>query len=127
MTLSILDMKQKCINCGDTFVGRSDKKFCGDQCRNSYNNKIKREHEKLILDINKILRRNRKILKTFNPEGKTIIRREYLEKLGFDFRYHTHNYKTKNNNDYKFCYEYGYLELDNEKVLIVNWQPYMSK
>ncbi len=120
-------MKQKCINCGDTFVGRSDKKFCSDQCRNSYNNKIKREHEKLILDINKTLRRNRKILKTFNPEGKTTIRREYLEKLDFDFRYHTHDFKTKNDNVYKFCYEYGYLELDNEKVLIVNWQPYMSK
>ncbi len=127
MYLNLLEMKQKCISCGDNFVGRSDKKFCSDQCRNSYNNKIKREHEKLILEINKILRRNRKILKVFNPEGKTTIRRKYLEKLDFDFRYHTHDFKTKNNNIYKFCYEYGYLELDNEKVLIVNWQPYMSK
>lgn len=119
-------MSQKCKNCNELIVGRSDKKFCDDQCRNGYNNKIKRQHEKLILDINKILRRNRKILQQFNPEGKTTIRTEYLKKLGFDFRYFTHFYTTKNSNDYRFCYEYGYLNLDEEKTLIVNWQPYMD-
>ena len=119
-------MSQKCKNCNELIVGRSDKKFCDDLCRNGYNNKIKRQHEKLILDINKILRRNRKILQQFNPEGKTTIRTEYLNKLGFDFRYFTHLYTTKNNNDYRFCYEYGYFNIDEEKTLIVNWQPYME-
>ena len=119
-------MAQKCKNCGETFVGRSDKIFCCDQCRNSFNNKIKRQNEKLILDINKTLRKNRKILKQFNPEGKTTIRTEYLVKLGFDFRYHTHSYTTKNNNNYRFCYEYGYLRIEDDKTLIVNWQPYME-
>ncbi len=80
----------------------------------------------LILDINKTLRKNRKILKQFNPEGKTTIRTEYLVKLGFDFRYHTHSYTTKNNNNYRFCYEYGYLRIEDDKTLIVNWQPYME-
>ena len=28
-------------------------------------------------------------------------------------------------NEYRFCYEYGYLKIDAEKTLIVNWQPYM--
>lgn len=119
-------MTQKCQNCGDNFVGRSDKKFCSDQCRNTFNNKVKRENEKLIVNINKALRKNRKILKQFNPEGKTTIRREYLEKLGFNFNFHTHTFTTNNNNTYKFCYEYGYLELDNIKVLIINQQPYMK-
>jgi len=119
-------MPQKCLNCSETFIGRSDKKFCCVQCRNAFNNKIKRQNEKLIFDINKILRRNRKILKQFNPEGKTTIRTEYLRKLDFDFRYHTHTYTTKNNNEYHFCYEYGYYTIDDEKTLIVNWQPYME-
>ncbi|RLD62849.1 MAG: hypothetical protein DRI84_10410 [Bacteroidetes bacterium] len=118
-------MTVKCINCKEEFIGRSDKKFCCDQCRNSFNNKVTRKNEKLILDINKILRRNRKILMQFNPEGRTTIRKEYLDKLGFNFTYYTHDFTTKNNNTYKFCYEYGYLELDDEKVLIVNRQPYM--
>ncbi len=119
-------MKQRCLNCEVEFVGRSDKKFCGDQCRNTYNNKIKREHEKLMMDINKILRKNRKILKTLNPMGKTTVRREYLDKMGFNFRYHTHTFTTKNKNEYKFCYEYGYFLIDEDKVLIINRQPYMK-
>ncbi|MCD4697943.1 MAG: hypothetical protein K8S16_17100 [Bacteroidales bacterium] len=119
-------MSGKCLNCGEKIIGRTDKKFCCEQCRNTFNNKIKRQNEKLILDINKTLRRNRKILKQFNPEGKTTIRTEYLVKLGFDFRYFTHAVKTKNNNEYHFCYEYGYLNLDDEKTLIDNWQPYMD-
>jgi len=115
-----------CLFCGERIIGRTDKKFCDSECRNSYNNKIKRESEKLIIKTNSTLRKNRTILKQFNPEGKTTIRTEYLLKLGFDFRYHTHTYTTKNNNEYHFCYEYGYLNLDDEKTLIVNWQPYMD-
>ncbi len=111
-------MNKKCLACGEALVGRTDKKFCDDQCRNAYNSKIRRENEQNILQINKILRYNRKILKQFNPEGKTTIRREYLEKLNFDFRYHTHTFTTKANNLYKFCYEYGYLELKMIKSLL---------
>jgi len=119
-------MKQKCLNCGDEFVGRSDKKFCSDQCRNTYNNKIKRKNEELILDINKTLRKNRKILKLLNPIGKTTVRKEYMTKLGFNFKFHTHTFITKNNNQYKFCYEYGYYKIDDEKILIINQQAYMN-
>ena len=119
-------MKAICLNCGEEFVGRSDKKFCCDQCRNTYNNQIKREHEILITNINKILRKNRKILKQFNPEGKTVIRKEHLLKLGFDFNYHTHSRTTPSQNTYYFCYEYGYMFLKDEKILIINQQKYMK-
>jgi predicted nucleic acid-binding Zn ribbon protein len=123
-----MDNSKHCIQCGEKMVGRLDKKFCDAQCRNNYNNKIKRKSEKMIIDINRLLRRNRKILKQFNPEGKTTIRKEYLEKLNFEFNFHTHTFTTKNNNTYIFCYEYGYLEIENgEKVLIINQQPYMNK
>jgi hypothetical protein len=120
--------RELCMQCGEKLVGRLDKRFCDAQCRNSYNNKIKRESERQIIEINRILRRNRKILKQFNPEGKTTVRKEYLQKLDFNFDFHTHTFTTTNNNTYKFCYEYGYLEIeDGEKVLIVNQQPYMRK
>ena len=29
-------MQKKCPECGDKIVGRIDKKFCSDACRNSY-------------------------------------------------------------------------------------------
>ena len=91
-------MVNNCKTCGAILIGRTDKKFCDDQCRSSFNSREKRKHEQLILEINKTLRKNRKILKQFNPEGKTTIRKEYLIKSGFDFRYHTHTFITKNNN-----------------------------
>ena len=116
-----------CLQCGEKIIGRIDKKFCDAQCRNSFNNKIKRKNEKQIIEINRILRRNRKILKQFNPEGKTTVRKEYLDKLKFDFKFHTHTFTTSNSNTYKFCYEYGYLEVDEGlKILIINEQPYMT-
>jgi predicted nucleic acid-binding Zn ribbon protein len=118
---------RRCLTCGEIFVGRIDKKFCTDQCRNSFNNSRKRLNEKRIIAVNSILRRNRKILRQFNPEGKTTIRREYLEKLNFNFKFHTHTFVTVNGNKYKFCYEYGYFEMeDGIKVLIVNEQSYMK-
>jgi hypothetical protein len=29
---------RKCLNCDHVLKGRPDKKFCGDYCRNAYNN-----------------------------------------------------------------------------------------
>ena len=120
--------KANCQICGQTLVGRSDKKYCSDQCRAQVNNQKRKEDagERLMLDINRILRRNRSILKNLSPWGKTTIRKEYLVLEGFDFRYYTHQYQTRHSNTYHFCYEYGYLLLAEDKVLIVNWQPYME-
>lgn len=119
-------MKRNCLLCNESFVGRSDKKFCSDQCRNAYNNQNKKQHEQFIMHVNRILRKNRMILHQLGPVGKSTVRREYLDKLGFDFQFYTHTYTTKNNNTYRFCYEYGYLELEGDKVLIVIWQEYMK-
>jgi hypothetical protein len=113
--------------CNEPIKGRTDKKFCDSYCRNSYNNKLLRISEKKIQDINKILRKNRTILKKFNPEGRTTVRKEFLKLEKFNFNYFTHNYTTKTGNIYHFCYEYGYMQLPNDKVLIVNYQQYMNK
>ena len=111
---------QKCMFCGDVIVGRSDKKFCNSNCRNTFNNRTRQDCEKLILETNRILRKNRSILKTLSPVGKSTVLKDYLLKLDFDFKYHTHSFKTNHGNTYKYCYEYGYLEIeDGKKILIV--------
>lgn len=116
-----------CAVCGTVLAGRIDKKYCSDQCRAQLNNRKKKADagELLILNLNRILRRNRSILKSLSPLGKTTTRREYLVLQGFDFRYHTHQYHTQQGNTYNFCYDYGYLLLPEDKLLIVNWQSYM--
>lgn len=78
-------------------------------------------------EVNSALRQNRQILQRFSPQGKTTLRREALVQAGFDFRYLTNLYRTQKGNTYHFCYDYGYLLLEEEKVLIVSWQSYMER
>lgn len=125
-----METKEKeCAYCGTAIVGRVDKKFCSDQCRARVGNqkKLEGKGERLMREINGTLRRNRQVLQKASPEGKTTLRREVLLAAGFDFRHFTHLYRTQRGNTYHFCYDYGYLLLPEEKVLIVNWQQYMEK
>ena len=119
-------MDNVCLECGSQIVGRLDKKFCSDQCRYLYNNKRKRQHEVAIQNVNRILRKNRSVLKSLNPVGKTTVRRALLENLGFDFNFFTHVYRTKSGQLYYFVYEYGYMLEEQEKVVLVTYQRYMG-
>lgn len=40
-------MDKKCLECGEKIVGRADKKFCNDYCRNAYNNNLHKDSKKL--------------------------------------------------------------------------------
>ncbi len=122
-----MDKVSLCPECGEKLVGRSDKRFCSDQCRNTANNKHRKKHEQNILSINKILRKNRNILHNLNPIGLTTVRREVLELQGFNFAFHTHQFRTSQGTIYYFCYEYGYLLLPDEKISLITWQDYMNR
>ena len=113
---------KKCLNCGDIMRGRADKKFCSDNCRSIYNNAQNSELNKIIRSENQILKRNRKILATLNTRGKTKIKRSQLIDKGFDFNRMTRMYTTKKGHVYFYCYEYGYLNLENDEVLLVRSQ-----
>ena len=45
--------------------------------------------------------------------------KEKLQRLGFQFKYLTHIYTTKTGKTYYYCYDYGYLPLENDWYLIV--------
>ena len=111
--------ERRCLECGEILKGRADQKFCDDQCRSAYNNRKFSDSYNFIRRINRTLKKNRKILEELNPGGKITIPKNLLEKKGFDFMYHTHTYTNRNGQTYYFCYEHGYLELDNNKFLLV--------
>jgi predicted nucleic acid-binding Zn ribbon protein len=119
--------KKNCLQCGTSFIGRSDKRFCADQCRALYNNNSRSKEERLISNVNKVLRKNRRILRSINPAGMSVVRKEVLNELGFNFNYFTSLYTTKEGNQYHFCYDMGVLQLDDSKVRIVEYQAYMKK
>ncbi len=122
-----METEKTCLNCGKILrKGRSDMKYCDAQCRSGHNNLKLRETEAEVVRINSILRKNRSILKSLNPEGMTVIRKEYLLIAGFNFDYITNFWRAKNGNEYRFCYEFGYMNLDADKVRIVNKQQYMK-
>ncbi len=111
--------KKTCPVCGDEFTGRIDKKFCSDQCRNEYNNRQNQDTNNYIRRINHTLRKNRRILQELNPEGKTKITKRKLLDKGFDFNYFTNIYRTRTGNTYYFCYEQGYLPLEDDFYALV--------
>jgi predicted nucleic acid-binding Zn ribbon protein len=108
-----------CLECGVKIIGRADKKFCSDQCRVSYNNKLNRDETAYMNNVTNILRKNRRILLELNPSGKAKVNRDKMNEKGFDFTYFTSQYKTKEGAVYNFCYEHGYLALENNWYLLV--------
>jgi hypothetical protein len=111
---------QVCIECDTSFKGRVDKKFCSDQCRTTYNNRRKSLENNYIKDVNNTLKKNRRILLHFNPEGKSkVVTRDKLKAKGFNFNYFTSTYTTKDGAQYFYCYDQGYLPIEKEQCLLV--------
>ena len=110
-----------CLLCEKPLKGRSDKKFCDDYCRAAYNNDLKSAANNNIRNVNNALGKNRRILESLLPDGEQMIKanRDKLLHLGFQFKYMTHTYTNQKGNVYHFCYEYGYLPLENNWFLIV--------
>ncbi len=120
----LTDTKPKtCLDCGKTLKGRVDKKFCDDYCRNNYNNqqKAKGVHSSYVRNINNTLLKNRRILEDILPNAEETAKanKDKLQRLGFHFKYFTHLYTTKTGKTYFYCYDYGYLPLENDWYLIV--------
>ena len=85
-----------CLECDQPLFGRVDKKFCNDQCRNTYNNRVNKTTNDFVRNINVILRKNRKIIASLlDGKEKSITTKEKLLLHGFNFNYFTNTYKTK--------------------------------
>jgi hypothetical protein len=114
-----LTSKKKCRECGSPIIGRIDKRFCSDQCRNTFNNRLNGDVTRYIRNINNALRKNRRILMALNPEGRARIRRDMLIAEGFDFSHVTSIYTNKDGVKYFYCYEQGYLPIEKDCFLLV--------
>lgn len=112
-------MERECLECGNEFQGRSDKKFCDDYCRNSYHNKKNKGLGPAVKEISKILLKNYKILQDLNPEQKVNVPRAKLSERGYNFNYFTSIYTTKAGKVYYFCFDKGFLPLDHDWVVLV--------
>lgn len=112
-------MQKGCPECGEKIVGRIDKKFCSDYCRNAYNNNLNKDSKNLVRNINNQLRKNYRILEELNPNDKTKASKSKLMTRGFNFEYFTNIYTTKSGNVYYFVYDQGYLALEGNYYALV--------
>ena len=108
-----------CLECGDKIVGREDKKFCSDGCRNAYNNKINKDSTNFMRNVNNKLRKNYRILSALNVDGKGKTTRTKLLSKAFDFEFFTNILETKTGNTYFFVYDQGYRVLEDDYYMLV--------
>lgn len=110
---------RNCLDCGEAIKGRADKKFCSDQCRNSYNNTLNSDSTNHIRNVNNILRKNRRVLAELNTREKTRVHKSKLIDKGFNFDYYTNTFITKAGKTYRFCYEQGFLAIEEDHYMLV--------
>lgn len=113
-----------CLECGEPVKGRADKRFCTDQCRSQYNNKLNSDHVNLVRNINGVLKKNRRIMEGLLQSGTEpfkprVVKREVLSNAGFNFNYMTHRKITRKGDMYIYCYEFGYREVDGDSFMVV--------
>ena len=119
-------MENTCPECGYKIIGRSDKKFCCDHCRNSYNNRKNKDTSKLLRDVNSILLKNHRILKDLYSEGIDKIHRDKLLLKGFNFDFITSVCTTQNNVLYSYCYDHGIFEKEKNYYSIIKQEEILS-
>ena len=105
-----------CLNCEKPIKsGRSDKKFCDAGCKDEYNNAIKTSEHRQIKKIDHILKKNMRVLKKlYDPQKPDKhIKEEVLTREGFEFGFHTHTGigALNKENEFIFCYNFGYREV----------------
>src|SRR5690349_10331437 len=103
-----LQPSRNCLQCLTPIAGRSDKKYCSDDCRALANRLRSRDARLSARSINEILWRNREILKQRWNQRPTLVTRDVLLNHGYQFAYFTNQLETAGSKDYYFCYDFGF-------------------
>jgi predicted nucleic acid-binding Zn ribbon protein len=111
---NISAVERKCLDCGDIIRGRTDKKFCSDQCRNNYNNRLNRDSNNYVRNVHGLLRKNRRILSDLYSEKKMRVHKDALFALGYNFTFFTHIIENASGQKFHYCFEYGYTETGDD-------------
>ena len=109
-----------CLHCNSSFNGRLDKKFCSNDCKNSFNYNKRKKTKSEVKTIDNFLHRNREILEVLMGNyKKMMIHKINLERAGFRFEYMTGIYHNKENKRFHYVYDYAWAEFTNQEVMLV--------
>jgi hypothetical protein len=109
-----------CLTCSRSLHGRTDKKFCNDHCRNTFNNQLNSRQNNFLRNIDNCIRRNRRIMQQLlGARQAGIYSSANLSGRGFHFNYCTHTYINRKGDICHFCYDYGYLFKSKDRVQLI--------
>lgn len=101
---------KECPNCARAFNGRANQRFCSSTCRIQFNNNKIRDAREPVVEINKVLYRNRAVLKDlYHRFGSDPIELKLLNRSDYNKRYYTHHTRSQNNELYTWCYDYAWI------------------
>lgn len=123
-TLSAVE--KRCLDCGDVIHGRTDKKFCSDQCRNNYNNRLNRDSNNFMRNVHGLLRKNRRILADLYNDGRLKVHKDALFALGYNFSFFTHIIESSGGQKFQYCFEYGYSEIGDDFIELKQNSQYIE-
>ena len=117
------DKVKLCSFCGKELLGRVDKKYCDDNCRNNHHY-ISKKHDKVLMikDVNAALMQNRKILKQLSKNNdKIIVLKQELVRNNFNFDLITNVYRTRKTEEYRVVYDYAYRCVNEKEVILIKY------
>jgi len=114
------EQESNCEHCGKPLFGRTDKRFCNDTCRNTFNRQ-KAEQEKLkayesLPEIIRVIKQNYELLKAEARREIEFNEEVYLEldkmlQKGFNPKFFTSILEEKGVT-WRFCFERGWRVID---------------
>ena len=103
----------------DFFKKRSNQKFINRENQVRYNNLKAYEKRKAKAQLDRILDKNRQVLKTILGAYEEVSKsRDYLKGAGFNFGCNTHSIM-KEGNRWICIYDYAYTKIDTNKFKII--------
>jgi len=112
-------LKKECPICENLFSGRADKKFCSNDCKSTFHNKLNSVANNRMRTTDSLLKKNRRVLKSFIERGVHKVHKSQLWEQGFKFPYLTQVIPQSDGMTYYFCYEFGYTEYAKEYYKLV--------
>ena len=99
----------RCLECGDKIsYGRSDKKFCCEDCKNRHHNHIARSSRSVKRRVVSALERNYNILEDLVRSGENAVGLSEVMALGFNPGYATSFKKVGRHQMYE-CFDITYI------------------
>lgn len=112
-----------CPVCKNRIKGRSDKKFCSNDCRARHHNSNNRQNKSFANTILKTLNTNRRILEDLYRKGVFKIPVTLISSIGFNMHFYTHTISSTGRNQIRYIFDIGY-KIDGDSIKIISADIY---